>query len=127
MWLRLTRKHAFRVVHVPEPTVVYHRIPSEESMTNAAVTGAAQLRRFGESQRRLYHRWPVPAGSSAARSRRHVLWMHELGRRRLAAGLRLSHFYYERALRVILGGLADGTDGRTLRARLAAAIVEDAA
>lgn len=120
MWLRLVRRNAFRVVHVPEVTVVYHRVPAARSMT--AVADPAQVRRFGVAQRRLYRRWPVPSGSRLERFRHIVLWMRQLAHARLRVGETLAHFYYERALRLVLDGLAGRLDEHAVLAGLPAAI-----
>ena len=127
LWLQLTRRETFRVVHVPEATVVYHRVPSETSMTTAAATEARQFRLFAQNQRRLYRRWPVPPGSCMDRYRRHVLWMHRFAEDRLNGGHALSHFYYERVLRLVLDGLAGRIDEHSVVARLPGAVSGEAA
>jgi hypothetical protein len=46
-WLRLSRDHGYRFVHVAEPTVIYHRIAGQASMRGSTVSDAAALDRFG--------------------------------------------------------------------------------
>jgi hypothetical protein len=100
MWLRLVHGHGWRVRHAPEATAVYHRIPRAASLTVSAATTIAGIRRFAAGHRELHRRWPVPSGGPAAQARPLPHRMYALVEQRLAAGLAVSPFYYERSLRL---------------------------
>ncbi|MGH3156445.1 MAG: glycosyltransferase family 2 protein, partial [Streptosporangiaceae bacterium] len=92
-WLRLTRHHGYRVVQVPEPTVIYHRIPQASSMIGAVAENTATMAEFSELVRRLWSRWPA----STARSGRFRLYsgvMYWQVMRHLATGRRPDPHYY---------------------------------
>lgn len=71
MWLRLTRQHGYRFHHVPEPTVIYHRLPAQQSMCGATMSDAAALSVFGRLAQRIWARWPA----TTARSQRFRLYI----------------------------------------------------
>lgn len=64
-WLRLTREHGYRFARIPEPTVVYHRIPQVNSMIGAVAEGAAAMATFSALVRRIWSRWPASTPRSA--------------------------------------------------------------
>jgi hypothetical protein len=112
MWLRLAHGHGWRIRHAPQATAVYHRVPQVASLTGSAATTVAGIRRFAAGHRALHRRWPVPPGGPAERARPLPHRMYALVEQRLAAGLPVSHFYYERSLRlfaaVVRGEMAPG-------------------
>ncbi|WP_186818883.1 glycosyltransferase family 2 protein [Nocardia ninae] len=71
MWLRLTREHGYRFHHVPQPTVIYHRLPAQNSMCGATMSNAAALSGFGRLAQRIWARWPA----TTARSQRFRLYI----------------------------------------------------
>ncbi|WP_194835949.1 glycosyltransferase [Nocardia sp. XZ_19_369] len=71
MWLRLTRQHGYRFHHVPQPTVIYHRLPVQHSMCGATMSNAAALSVFGRLAQRIWARWPA----TTARSQRFRLYI----------------------------------------------------
>ncbi|WP_167829437.1 glycosyltransferase family 2 protein [Nocardia vulneris] len=71
MWLRLIREQGYRFHHVPEPTVIYHRLPEQHSMCGATMSDAAALSVFGRLAQRIWARWPA----STARSQRFRLYI----------------------------------------------------
>lgn len=64
-WLRLTREHGYRFTRLPEPTVVYHRVPQANSMIGAVAEGAAAMAEFSGLVRRIWSRWPATTTRSA--------------------------------------------------------------
>jgi glycosyltransferase involved in cell wall biosynthesis len=122
LWLRLTRHWGFRVHHVAKPTVVYHRIPQRQSITNQAATDAAHLGRYRTSHLAMARRWPAPAASRVCRYRDWVLAMYDNGLARLNAGRHLSHFYYERSVRILFDAFTGRQREADVPARLAQAV-----
>lgn len=101
MWLRLTRKHGYQLRHVPVATAVYHKIPSQSSMTGSTSTDAAAHDRFAEVHRIVWNRWPAPS-QKAERFRRHVSLMDQMAHNRLSAATTVPHLYYELTLRLLV-------------------------
>ncbi|MDR7303373.1 hypothetical protein [Haloactinomyces albus] len=64
-WLRLTREHGYRFARLPEPTVVYHRVPQAGSMIGAVAEEAAAMADFSGLVRRVWARWPATTARSA--------------------------------------------------------------
>ncbi|ORT53590.1 glycosyltransferase family 2 protein [Frankia sp. KB5] len=64
-WLRLTREHGYRFVRLPEPTVIYHRVPQTASMISAVAEGAAAMAEFSALVRQIWSRWPASTARSA--------------------------------------------------------------
>ncbi|MQA88134.1 MAG: glycosyltransferase [Streptosporangiales bacterium] len=124
MWLRLTQEYRFRVLHVPEVTVAYHRIPGQASMTAGAAARAATLARFASEQRRIWARWPA-AGPRAARFRLYlgVMYWHALALH--ATGKPVSRFYYHRTMRAIFAAWSGAGPEDELIDRIAVAVEED--
>jgi hypothetical protein len=126
MWLRLNRTHGMRFVHVPQRTVIYHRLREVSSMTTDPSAGTGgRLATFRNNHRQLMDCWPVPADSAVATYRGHLMRAYELGFAQLASGSRLSHFYYERVLRVLYDGLTGSLDHTRVPDLLAAAVIEE--
>lgn len=119
MWLQLTHDHGYRLRHLPEPTVVYHKIPLQPSMTGPTATDASVHSRFSTLHQRLWRRW-LPPTPKVARFRGYVDLMDRLAFRRLTAYPPLSHWYYERTLRL----LADAWNGIAPETGLASRIDE---
>ncbi len=124
MWLRLTGRHGFRLRHVPEPTVIYHRVPDQTSMTGDASTQAAAFNRFGDLLRTLWRRWP-PASPKAGRFRAYlgVLYWQTLAH--LATARPVSPCYYERCVRALFDAWTGAAPEDGLIERLAATVEED--
>ncbi len=108
MWLRLTRRHGWRLRHVDRATAVYHRLTGAPSMTGQAATTVEGIRRFAAGHRLLHRRWPVTPGGPADRARSLPLEMYRRVEERLATGRPVSHYYYERSLPVFTAAV----DGR---------------
>jgi hypothetical protein len=125
MWLGLVRGHRWRMRHVDSTTTVYHRIPAAASMTGAAATTAAGVRRFTAGHRLLHQRWPVEADSPAGRARWMPHRMYELVKARHTAGRRVDPYYYERCLPVIAAAVAGRMGRADADARLVAAVAPD--
>ncbi|MGH8877707.1 MAG: glycosyltransferase family 2 protein [Stackebrandtia sp.] len=100
-WLRLVRTYGYRFDHVDEPTVVYHRVPDQASMSGSTVNDAAALTDFGTLAQRLWRRWPATT-TRAAHFRAYigVMYWHALGL--LATGRPVADLYYQRCLRVLI-------------------------
>lgn len=124
MWLRLVIRHGYRFHHVAEPTVVYHRIASDESMTGAGSAAAAALVRFATIQRLLWRRWP-PANRRAARFRLYFIVMNWHALSHMATGGQVALRYYERALRAIADAWAGTEPEDALIESLAHAVQEE--
>lgn len=125
MWLRLVRDHGARLCHIPEPTVIYHRLQNTVSMTGDASRQVAAFNTFGRLLRGLWRRWPAPSAKvTRFRSWLGVLYWHVLAR--LAEDQPVSPFYYERWV-ATLHRAWTGLDAEDdLIERLAAAVVEEA-
>lgn len=92
-WLRLTRRHGYRFARIPDPTVVYHRIPQVSSMIGAVADGAAAMGRFSSLVRGIWSRWPATTPRSARfRLYSGIMYWQVLGQ--LATGTRLNPHYY---------------------------------
>ncbi len=124
MWLRLIVRHSYQFHHIAEPTVVYHRVATDESMTGAASAAAVALCRFGTVQRLLWRRWPAP-NRRAARFRLYfgVMYWHALSL--LATGGRVAMRYYEAALRPIADAWAGTEPEEALIESLALVVQEE--
>lgn len=112
MWLRLVHDHRFSFEHVPEATVVYHRIPGGASMTRSAATQAATLAQFAAQLRRIWARWP-PRSQRAARFRLYLAVMYWQALARHVTGQQVSTFYYHRTMRAIFGAWTGGLNPKT--------------
>jgi glycosyltransferase involved in cell wall biosynthesis len=97
MWLRLTVEHGFRFVHVPQTTVVYHRIPEQESMCGSTVDDGTALAGFGRLTEQMWRRWPAN-NPKVARFRLYmgVMYWHALAE--LAQRHKVSDLYFQRCL-----------------------------
>jgi hypothetical protein len=124
MWLRLVHDHGFSFEHIPEATVVYHRIPGETSMTGCAATQAATLARFASQQRHIWARWPPDSGR-AARFRLYLAVMYWQALARHATGQRVSTFYYYRTMRAIFSAWTWAEPEGELIDRIATAVGDD--
>ncbi|MBT8226709.1 MAG: hypothetical protein KJO75_14620 [Dactylosporangium sp.] len=124
-WLGLVRGRGWRAAHVPSATVVYHRVPRVASMTGQAAATVAGVRWFADGHRRLHKRCPVPAGSPAGRARHLPHLMYRLVEQRHLAGLAVSHYYYERCLRVTAAAVAGRISVRAAAAALDEAVAPD--
>ncbi|WP_174546528.1 glycosyltransferase family 2 protein [Nocardiopsis dassonvillei] len=111
-----------RFTHVPQRTMVYHRIPDVASMTTNPEKAGGNNARFRDTYRRLAKRWPVAQGSVAAEYREWIGVAYELAGERLRAGEPLSHFFYERVLRVVYNALTGVGDSGRLEADLTIAV-----
>jgi hypothetical protein len=127
MWLRLLRKHRYRFVHVSQPTVVYHRIPSQGGMVGATVSDAAALAEFGRLTDRMWRRWPTLT-PRAQHFRLYIAVMYWHALARLTTGNPIGEQYFQRCVEEIaavwfgrraetglcqriIASIADGPDG----------------
>lgn len=99
MWLRLVH-HGFRFVHVPQPTVVYHRIPGQASMSGATVTKASTLAAYGQLTESLWRRWPPPT-ARVAHFRLYVGVMYWHALTALSTRGELNELYFQRCVEQI--------------------------
>ncbi|MDQ1292333.1 MAG: hypothetical protein QG608_211, partial [Actinomycetota bacterium] len=127
MWLGLVRGHGWRMRHLAPATTVYHRIPAVASMTGAAGTTVAGIRRFAVGHQRLHQRWPVDPGSRAGRARWMPHHLYDLVGARHLHGQPVDPFYYEKALPVIADAITAGMDRADAEAALDAAVAADRA
>lgn len=125
MWLRLLTTARFRFQHVPTPSVIYHRLRLCRSMTTDATRHIAQLAQFATTYCRLLERYHVVGSAKLHWYRAQVVLMYEMARDQLLAGRRLSHFFYERSLRVIMATLQGLSDEALLPDKLAACIEDN--
>ncbi|MGC4857384.1 glycosyltransferase family 2 protein [Micromonospora sp. DT4] len=125
MWLRLAREHRYRFVHVPEPTVVYHRIASEASMVGATVGDGHALAHFGALTEQMWCRWPART-PKAQHFRLYIAVMYWHSLARLAAGHALSDQYFQRCVAEIAAVWHGERSETGLRQRLIDSIKETA-
>lgn len=124
LWLGLLHRGRM-FAYLPAPSVVYHRPRAAQSLTVDPTSGTGgRLDSFRTTHRHLMQRWPVPAGSTAAVCRRHLLTAYELAQAELDHGRPLAHFYFERVLRVLADVLTGRLDETRLPARLSWAVTE---
>lgn len=117
-WLRLTRDHGYRVVQIPEPTVVYHRIPQVSSMIGAVAESTAAMAEFSALVRRLWSRWPASTHRSS-RFRLYIGVMYWQVMGQLAAGRRPDPHYYLRSVQALAHAWRDPAAEAGLIDRLA--------
>lgn len=127
MWLGLVRGRRWRMRHLDTTTAVYHRIPAAVSMTGAAATTVAGVRRFAAGHRLLHRRWPVAPDRPAGRARWLPHRMYALVQARHTAAAPVDLYYYERSLPVIAAAVAGRLDRAGADAALAAAVVPETA
>jgi glycosyltransferase involved in cell wall biosynthesis len=104
LWLRLVHDHGWSFVRTPEPGVVHHRVPGEETLLGCAYARPASLGRYDDTYRTIIARWPVSPTGRIARYRSHVLQMLQTADSLIATGQRMEPFAYEGALRVLYDG-----------------------
>jgi glycosyltransferase involved in cell wall biosynthesis len=124
MFLQL-RHLGMRFVHQPTRTVVYHRIRDVASMTTDPEKAGGRSDVFRDTYGFLTEKWSAAPGSPAAEYREWIKVAYELAGERLRAGQPLSHFFYERVLRVVYEALTGVSDPARLRADLAVAVADD--
>jgi glycosyltransferase involved in cell wall biosynthesis len=122
MWLRLIHDHGYRVAHLPEPGLIYHRIADADSATSAILGDVEVHRLFHETYQRITGRWPVPADSGSARYRGWMLHVYQLIFDLMARGGSLDVHWYERTLQVLYDGYTGALPEEQLSVRLAAAV-----
>jgi glycosyltransferase involved in cell wall biosynthesis len=99
-WLRLTREHDYRFIHLHQPTVVYHRVPQASSMIGAVAQGAMAMADFSVLVRRVWSRWPATTARSARfRLYSGIMYWQVLGH--LATGQVPNPHYYLRSIQAI--------------------------
>jgi hypothetical protein len=99
-WLRLTREHGYHFTRLPEPTVVYHRVPQASSMIGAVAQGAPAMAEFGVLVRRIWSRWPATTARSARfRLYSGIMYWQVLGA--LATGQPPNPHYYLHSIQAI--------------------------
>ncbi len=126
MWLGLVNARRWRLRYLPATTTVYHRIPTTASMTGAAASSGAAIRRFAAGHRRLHQRWPVPPDSPAGRARPLPHHMYRLVAGRHDQNQAVSHYYYERSLPLIAGVVRGDLTPAAAAAALTDAVAPDA-
>ncbi|MEV4123287.1 glycosyltransferase family 2 protein [Micromonospora sp. NPDC049645] len=120
MWQRLVIGHGYRIAHLNRPAVVYHRIADVPSATTAVLGDVEVHRMFFDAYRTITTRWPVRAGSPAARYRDWMRYVYRLVFDRLESGRPPHLHWYERCLRVLF----DAFTGAAPEARLPGALAE---
>lgn len=123
MWLRLARNHRYRFVHIPQPTVVYHRIASEASMVGSTVSDGMALARFGTLTEQLWRRWPALT-PKAAHFRLYIAVMYWHALARLASGQPLGDQYFQRCVEEIAAVWHERRPETGLRQRIIESIKE---
>ncbi|MGH3979787.1 MAG: glycosyltransferase family 2 protein [Pseudonocardiaceae bacterium] len=99
-WLRLTREHGYGFTRLPEPTVVYHRVPQASSMIGAVVEDAVAMAEFSVLLRRIWSRWSATTPRSARfRLYSGIMYWQVLGA--LATGVPPNPHYYLHSLEAI--------------------------
>nr|MDT0660739.1 glycosyltransferase family 2 protein [Micromonospora sp. DSM 115978] len=126
MWLRLIHEHGFRVAHLPEPGLIYHRIADAESATSAILADIEVHRLFHTTYQKMIARWPVPAGSPSQRYRDWMLHVYQLIFNLMERGGRLDVHWYERVLWTLHDGFTGTLPEDRLPAHLAAAVAPEA-
>lgn len=124
LWRRIGHEHGYRFHHVPQPTVVYHRIPDEASMTGNTTTEAAALATFGDLLRRLWRRWPA-TNPKSARFRAYLGTMYWHAFTGFAHGRRPEFNYYLRSMHAIAEAWSGRRPEGELIERLAHAVAEE--
>lgn len=119
LWMRLLWEQHYRFHHIPQATVVYHRIPAQNSMTGQTSTEAENLAGFGNLLRRLWRRWPATnAKTLRFRGWVGIMYWHAFAE---FAGGRVPDFnYYLHSLHV----LADAWNGRVAESELIERLAE---
>jgi hypothetical protein len=113
MWLRLMREHSFRIVHEPQPGVLYHRVTDVGSVTSA-VDDIPINQLFAKNYHRITERWPVAVGSRAARYRGWMDRVYEVLFAQLHQNRSPGLNWFERVLRVLLAGFNGEIDDNTV-------------
>jgi glycosyltransferase involved in cell wall biosynthesis len=126
MWLRLIHEHRFRVAHLPEPGLIYHRIADAESATSAILADVEVHRLFHTTYQRMIARWPVPPDSPSQRYRDWMLHVYQLIFDLMGRGGRLDVHWYERVLWTLHDGFTGALPEDRLADRLAAAVAPGA-
>ncbi|WP_174546529.1 glycosyltransferase family 2 protein [Nocardiopsis dassonvillei] len=116
-----------RFAHVPQRTMVYHRIPDAAQMTTDPQKAGGNNARFRDTQLLLMEKWPVDPNSRVAEFRRRMMVAYELAEGRLREGKPGSHFFYERVLRVVYNAVIGVGDSGRLEADLAIAVADEEA
>lgn len=93
MWLRLTREHRYRFIHVPKTTVVYHQILSQDSMCNSTARDGSALAEFGKLTYQMWRRWPAKT-PAVQRFRLYIAVMYWHALTSLADGQPLANNYF---------------------------------
>jgi glycosyltransferase involved in cell wall biosynthesis len=124
MFLQL-RHLGMRFVHQPTRSIVYHRIPDAVQMTTDPGKTGGRNSIFRDTHLLLTEKWPVAPGSPAAEYRERMMVAYELAEKHVEAGGSVSHFFYERVLRVVYEALTGVSDPTRLRADLAVAVADD--
>ncbi|MFF0489767.1 glycosyltransferase family 2 protein [Nocardia sp. NPDC004068] len=123
MWLRLVREHGYRFHAVGEVTVVYHRIPTDDSLCGGTVTEAAALARFGRLVQQLWARWPAPS-ERTHRFRLYIAVLYWNALAQLADGVRLADDYFQRCIEEIATVWHGGRSEYDLPERIVEALQE---
>ena len=112
-WLRLTREHGYQVTRLPDPTVVYHRVPQAGSMIGAVASGVTAMADFSALVRRVWARWPAST-PRAQRFRLYsaVMYWQVLGQ--LAAAAPLNPHYYLQSIQALADAWAEPSAEATL-------------
>lgn len=125
-WLRLLRQHSYRFRHIPEATVVYHRIPTQASMTGQTTAEEAALAGFGHLLRHLWRRWPATSARTA-RFRGYLGIMYWHCFTLFAEGREPEFNYYLRSMHAIADAWTEREPEQALIERLARTVIEEPA
>ncbi|WP_162184827.1 glycosyltransferase family 2 protein [Allokutzneria albata] len=120
--LRLVHGHGWRAATTARPTVVYHRVPEQNSDTVDATRIVAGHDKYRKGYPALLDRWPVPEGSPIEVLRKHMTDFNDICHERLVRGEELPHFLYEQAFQVLHAAHAGRIDPAEVPARLIAAL-----
>jgi glycosyltransferase involved in cell wall biosynthesis len=99
MWLRLVRERGLVMNHIDVASAVYHRIPSQPSLT-AAASSPGGHQRFARSLWRIWRRWPAST-DKVTRYRRYLIEGYMAAVRGLADGQTLPMDYFHHCLRAM--------------------------
>jgi glycosyltransferase involved in cell wall biosynthesis len=117
--LQLVHDHGYRLRYVDEATVVYHRVPSQRSITGQIAQDPVTQARFVRHVWRMWKKWPA-RNEKVARYRRHLMEGVLLGVSRAPEGpLPLS--FYDRCVRLLASAWHGREPEQGLVDRLAAA------
>jgi glycosyltransferase involved in cell wall biosynthesis len=126
LWLRLERELGYRIAHVPEATIVYHRIAGGESLSNAEAATAAKVQDlFRDCYARVCDRFP--ARSERGEQYRLIMQdVYDIAFAQYGHNRELPVFWYRDVLDVLFQGFQVGSGRAELLAPLRVAMGAEA-